>query len=72
MPRGKGLHAKTSVLLDWSYSCRRVNGRQSKLSEVGARMGVPGLVSQMDGVDGYFGECELATLDEGQVATWAS
>ena len=35
-------------------------------------MGVPGLVSQMDGVDGCFGECELATLDEGQVAMWAS
>ena len=39
--------AKTRLSLDWSSSCRRVDGRCSKLSEVGARMRMSGLVSQM-------------------------
>jgi len=47
VPRGTGLRAKTSLSLEWSDSRRRVDGRRLKLSEVGARMGVPGLVSQM-------------------------
>ena len=42
VPRGIGLHAKTSLSLEWSNRCLRVDGRRSKLSEVGARMGVPG------------------------------
>ena len=47
MPQGTGSGAKTSLSLDWSSSCRRVDGRRSKLSEVVARMGVSGSVSQM-------------------------
>jgi hypothetical protein len=47
VPRGAGSRAKTSLSLDWSSSRQRVDGRRLKLSEVGARMGVPGLVSQM-------------------------
>ena len=47
MPRGTGSCAKTSLSLECSNSRRRVDGRRSRLSEVGARMGVPGLVSQM-------------------------
>ena len=49
VPRGIGLRAKTktSLSLDWSSSLQRVDGRQSNLSEVGARIGVPGSVSQM-------------------------
>jgi hypothetical protein len=39
--------AKTSLSLDWSSSRQRVDGRCSKLSEVGARMGMSGLVIQM-------------------------
>ena len=41
VPRGTGLRAKTS------NRCLRVDGSQSKLSEVGATMGVLALVSQM-------------------------
>jgi hypothetical protein len=47
VPRGTGLHAKKSLSLDWSSSRWRVDGRQSKLPEAGAGMGVPELVSQM-------------------------
>jgi hypothetical protein len=39
--------AKTSLSLDWSISRQRVDVRCSKLSEVGARMGMTGLVIQM-------------------------
>ncbi len=47
MPRGAGFRAKTSLSLEWSSRCLRIDGRQSELSEVGARMGVLGSMSQM-------------------------
>jgi hypothetical protein len=47
VPQGTGSRAKTSLSLDWSSSRQRVDGKRSKLSEVGARMGLPRLVSQM-------------------------
>ena len=47
MPRGIGLCAKTSLLIEWSNRCLRVDGSQLKLSEVGARMGVLGSMNQM-------------------------
>ena len=47
VPRGTGSRAKTSLSLDWSNGHTRVDGRRLKLSEVGARMGVPGSMSQM-------------------------